>query len=532
MLSPRKLFRLGGNRPRGAYTGGPEAFPPMDPNAPRPWPFRSASRTVAAALALLGLVALAAWFGARVRRPRPVQVLLVAPAPEAEAEMSHYQARAIALLVQDALEARPELAVTLASEAPDRPEGLKPGTEWLLVKCLPRRRQERLGLTFEWAWSGALGRGAAAWSRKEIPLGAPEQTLAQALGHLPGGIPPAAKAILPATSKGFWNLVQASTLRLQNADLPQAQELAQAVVKQEPGCAEAWWLLGNLKYRALLSEPSRSEPGNLQETSDCFRQGEDLAPGHPRGAFLRAQLLTNSGSHRESLELLLGALGQHPRSPLLLTGLVYSARNAGLLDLARAAAERRDRWSFPEFQPLTIDVLFLYLNDWPRFEVTLKDQPGHLRSTTQRFYRGYLALLRNRTAEAIEAFRAAESVPRGYPHYIRLARCYRLAAEGAREAALAELRTLDHERLGLRVPDGEFTHRLAEGYALAGDLDAALELAGRAFGQGFGATLWYERSPLLDPLRSSPRWASLVQHLRERQALLEVRFGVDSLGTE
>lgn len=120
------------------------------------------------------------------------------------------------------------------------------------------------------------------------------------------------------------------------------------MVKQEPGCAEAWWLLGNLKYRALLSEPSRSEPGNLQETSDCFRQGEDLAQGHPRGAFLRAQLLTNSGSHREALELLLGALQKHPRSPLLLAGLAYSARSAGLLDLARAAAERRDRWSFPD----------------------------------------------------------------------------------------------------------------------------------------------------------------------------------------
>jgi len=499
----------------------------MDPNTPnRPRP-ASRALLVVAGLALAGL---AAWAGYRLARPRPLQVLLVAPPPEPEAEMSHYQARAIALLVQDALESRPECAVTLASEMPARPEALKAGSDWLLVKCLPRRRQDRLGLVFEWATRGP--RGQAAWSRAEVPLGPPEQVLLQALGSLPCGPPQGAKALFPATGKGFWNLVQASTLRLQNADLPQAQELAQAVVQQEPGCAEAWWLLGNLKYRALLSDPSRSEPGNLQETSDCFRQGEDLAPGHPRGAFLRAQLLTNSGSHREALELLFSALGRNPRSPILLSGLVYAARNAGLLDLARAAADRRDRWSFPEAQPISIDVLFLYLNDWPRFEVTLKDQPGHLRNTIQRFYRGYLALLRGRTAEAVEAFKAAESVPRGYPHYIRLARGYRLAAEGAREAAVAELRGLDQDRLGLRVPDGEFTHRLAEGYALAGDLDAAMQLAGRAFGQGFGATLWYERSPLLEPLRSSPRWASLVQHLRERQALLDARFTVDSLAAE
>jgi len=498
-------------------------------------PVRSIRRTlwVAGLLALLGLGGLAAWLAGWGWGRRPVQVLLVAAAPEAEAQMSHYQARAIALLAMDALEASPGLSVTLASEMPPRPEELKPGVRWLLIRSLPRRQQERLGLTLEWAWSSEFKHGTPAWNRTEVALGPPEQVLATALRGLQLQLPEAAlKALFPSTSKGFWNLIQASTLRLQNADLPVAQDLVLALTQQEPGCAEAWWLLGSLKYRALLSEPARTAPASLHETSDCFQRGEDLLPGHPRGAFLRAQLLTNSGAHREALELLLHGLGSHPRSPLLLSGLVYATRNAGLLELARQSAERRDRWSFTAFQPLTIDVIFLYLNDWPRFENTLKDQPGHLRNTIQRFYRGYLALLRGRRAEAIEAFRAAESVPRGYPHYIRLASGYRLATEGQKDAAIAVLRQLEQERLGLKVPDGEFTHRLAEGYALAGDMDAAMELASRAFGQGFGAALWYERSPLLEPLRGSPRWNTLRQHLLDRQALLEARFPVDSLPAE
>jgi tetratricopeptide (TPR) repeat protein len=479
------------------------------------WKLRR-SHGIAALIAVLAVVGLGIWFRAPALGNRPLRILLVAPPPEAEDEMSHYQARAIALLIQDVLEAKPEIAVTLISEMPAKLEHLRPGTEWLLIKTLPRRRQDRLGLTLEWLKSGQARKGALDWQRKEVSLGPPELVLAQAMEGLPVKVSAAVvKALFPATGKGFWNLIQASTLRLQNADLPLAQSLAESLTKQEPRCAEAWWLLGNLKYRALLSEPSRSEPGNLQETSDCVRQGEDLVPRHPRGVFLRAQLLTNSGSHRESLELLLEGLRTHPRSLLLLSGLVYAARNAGLLDLAKQCAERRDRWSFPETQALSIDVLFLYLNDWPRFEITLKDQPGHLRNTIQRFYRGYLALLRSRSAEAIEAFRAAESVPRGYPHYIHLARSYRLAVEGSREAAIAELRTLDRER-----------------YALAGDLDSAMEVAGRAFGQGFGATIWYERSPLLEPLRSSPRWNTLMQHVKERQQLLEARFPVDSLPAE
>lgn len=490
-------------------------------------------RRLALVLLILATVGLGIWAVKRLTGNRPVQVLLVAPPPESEAEMSHYQARAIALLVQDALEANPRISVTLASDMPLRPEELKRGTEWLLVKALPRRRQDRFGFTLEWAWSGQLKKAPAAWRRREVALGSPEQVLPEALYDLPVEVVPAKlKPLLPASSKGFWNLVQASTLRLQNADLPLAQDLAQTLVQQEPGCAEAWWLLGNLKYRALLSEPFRSEPGNLQETMDIFQKGEQLVPGHPRGSFLRSQLLTNSGSHREALEALFEGLRSHPNSPLLLSGLVYAARNAGLFELAKKAAERRDRKAFPEFQPLTIDILFLYLNDWPRFELSLADQPGHLRNTIQRFYRGYLALLRNRNADAIEAFKAAESVPRGYPHYIHLARAYRLAVEGSREDALLEMHALERERRGMRVPDGEFTLRMAEGYALAGDLDSAMELASRAFGQGFGATLWFERSPLLEPLKGSPRWRTLIQHVRERQGLLEDRFPPGNLPSE
>lgn len=491
------------------------------------------ARRLALLLLILGMAGIGFWAVKRLSRSNPVQVLLVAPPPEAEAEMSHYQARAIALLVQDALEVNPLVSVTLASELPPRPEELKRGMDWLLIKVLPRRRQDRLGLTLEWAWSGQLRKAPAAWRRREVALSSPERVVPEALQDLPVDVPPSALAsLLPTSSKGFWNLIQSSTLRLQNADLPLAQDLAQALVQQEPACAEAWWLLGNLKYRALLSEPYRTEPGNLQETTDCFEKGEKLVPGHPRGPFLRAQLLTNSGAHREALEALFEGLRTHPNSPLLLSGLVYAARNAGLFELAKKAAEQRDHKAFPEFQPLTIDILFLYLNDWPRFELSLADQPGHLRNTIQRFYRGYLALLRNRNAEAIEAFKAAESVPRGYPHYIHLARAFRLAVEGSRETAVQELNTLERERRGMRVPDGEFTHRLAEGYALAGDLDSAMEQASRAFGQGFGATLWYERSPLLEPLKGSPRWKTLIQHVRERQGLLEDRFPPSNLPAE
>lgn len=459
-------------------------------------------------------------------RSRPIKVLLVAPQPTTN--MPHHQARAIALLLQDVLEARPELSVTLAADMPRDPAQLKPGENWLLVKFEPSRHPsmngDLLGLRLSWMWSRHPN-GKDGWQVRELAPEMPIRTLERGLNALPlRAEMKALKALIPHREAVFWDLVQAGTLRLQNRDLPEAERLVRKVVLAEPNCAEGWYLKGTLQYRALLDDPGASRQASLTEVEACFWQGLSKHPGLPRGYFLLAQLKTNSGNQRDALNSLLEGLKRHPRSPLLYTGLVYSARNAGLMELGRRAAERRDAWAFSDHQPQALDLLFLYLGDWSRFERTLKDQPGHLRNTPLRFYRGYLSLLRQQPQAAIEAFRSAEAVERGYPHYMQLARAYRLALEGDLEGARALIGSLEQARVGLRVPDGEFTLRMAEGLALAGDADGAMELCSRAFSQGCGTTLWFETSPLLNPVRGSLRWNALIQHLRERQLLLEGRF--------
>lgn len=478
---------------------------------------------------LLLVAAVAGGLALGLRKPRPVKVLLVTPPPGAAAGLSHYDARALGLLVQDVLEASPSVALTLASDPPDTDASLKAGEEWLRVDLEPTREGQRLGMRLSWRWS----RGSRTSGRLDLPPGRPAEVLHQGLGKLPVALDGAAFATLvPNTDAGFWTLCEASSRRLQNRDLESAERAVRAWVKQEPRCASGWFLLGSLVYRSLLDQPAADRTTLLVEVDACFREGLGLLPQLPRGCFLLAQLRTNSGNHREALGTLLNGLAAHPRSPLLYTGVVYAARNAGLMELALQAADRRDRWAFTEHQPQAIDLLFLYLGDWPRFEHSLKEQPGHLRTTPQRFYRGFLSLVRGDRAAAIQAFEAAERVERGYPHYIQLARGYRLALQGRAEEACEVLRALESERVGLKVPDGEFSLRIAEGLALAGDTEGALDLCGRAFGQGAGCTLWYERSPLLGALRGTPRWTALIQHLRDRQALLAGRFPVSCLPPE
>ena len=132
--------------------------------------------------------------------------------------------------------------------------------------------------------------------------------------------------------------------------------------------------------------------------------------------------------------------------------------------------------------------------------------------------------------KALEAFRRAERDPSAQKHVAQLAKAFRLQLEGHHPEALAALSELDRQRTGLRVPDGEFTFSMAEAAAYLGDQGQAMDLAHRSFSQGFGCTQWYERSPLLSSLQGLPRWKALLQHLHERQALMEARYSARDFG--
>jgi tetratricopeptide (TPR) repeat protein len=256
-----------------------------------------------------------------------------------------------------------------------------------------------------------------------------------------------------------------------------------------------------------------------------------LAPGYPRGTFLLSLLKTDSGNHREALDLLLLARRRQPFNPTLLTGIAYAARGAGLLPMARRAMDLRDNLAFAALQPQAVDLTCLYTGEIARFEASLQEQPGHLRSTSGvlPFYRGYLALVRGDRTLAHQEFRTAAELANGYPNIVRLSTIFDLILQGQKDQAWQQLREYDQERIGMREPDGEFTIRLAEAYALVGDRASAMDMAGRAFARGFGCTDWYERSPMLESLRGLPKWKALVQHLRERQSLMEDRFPIGLL---
>lgn len=479
--------------------------------------------SLALVLGVTGGLALAwRWF---LPAQRVLRVLIV----RADVPGSDPLAPGLETLLTDHLEVLAGATVTHATTLPSPAELAQlPADQWVL-SFEGRRSGSRLALTSRWTTSAQL-RAGRPWLQAALPPQEPRSALNAWIQGWPLPARPRFRAdLLPQSADRFWDLLAAMSIR-EDAEATAQLPATQRLVDDEPACATAWLTLGDHLYRSLWVLPGQAGIGLNSRTQRAFQRAVELVPGHPRATFLWSLMLTDTGNQDQALRLLGAAVHLRPHAADLYLGFAYAGRTAGLLAGARESLRQRKRLLGPLAQPSAwfAETTYLYQGDWPAFEAELSSPAPQTQNATMLFYRGYFALLRGDRSPALPLFRAGATWAQEPDPFQILCQAYVAHLEGRPGDGLALLRRADEVRGKLRVPDGEWTFKEAEAYALLGDSERAMDCATRAFVQGFSCDRWYENSPFLQPMRAHPRWPMLQRNIRERRAGLEGTFPVSA----
>lgn len=471
-------------------------------------------KRAAAVLLALALLAGGGWLARRLAAPPPVLALHLAPEPAAAwTGVSADERAGLLALLQESLEL--DRRFTLLRE---QPRG-NPQTPCVIWRVSAERRGDELHLRFRDAGGApTLGQGPPLAAIRGVFSAVGVDTTR--LGRL-----------LPEDPAAFWQLAGLSG-PFTFPELKSRQSQALALAERNPASAAAWYCAAYASLRLLLVEAAE-QTGAHEVCDQLFQKSLVALPDYPRALYQFSRYKTDVGSGRESIELAMRFRHQFPNHPLAYGALAYAARNAGLLEGARTAlAARETLVGGLVADPGLGENTYLYSGDLDRFEQSLVSSPGDPPHPLRTFYRAYARLLRGDRAGALPLFHEAQSQPGRIIQFEAMAQIYELALTGQPAEALARLRHLREARTQLRIPDGEFTFKLAEAFAFLGAHLEALEAASSAFGQGFGCTRWYRQAPFLQPLQQLPRWRSQLKHIEERERALAERFPARAFGRQ
>jgi serine/threonine protein kinase/tetratricopeptide (TPR) repeat protein len=297
---------------------------------------------------------------------------------------------------------------------------------------------------------------------------------------------------VPSSAMAYESYLRANQLSTDSAHWELARDLYLRCVEEDPRYSPAWARLGRM-YRVLGKYFRQGRDENLALAEDAFKRALEINPDLALAHNLYAHLQVDLGRAQDAMIRLLERAKRRGADPELFAGLVHACRYCGLLEGSVAAYEQARRLD-PKIHTSIAHTYFM-LGDYARCIATEIDEP----------YVASLALgALGRGKEAISRLKGIEQGVHKVRDFVVAGRAL---LEGDRVESLGAL----HRIIESDFFDPEGLYYVSRQFAFLGELERALSLLTHVVEGGFLCFSMMARDPWLDPLRTDPRFISVLR---------------------
>ena len=284
--------------------------------------------------------------------------------------------------------------------------------------------------------------------------------------------------------------------------------------------APFWAQLGNAQLKFAESGPEDAER-HFAAAETSLLKSLSLRPKLPFAIHALASVHMRVGRTEEASALLRDAVSHRPASAALVAKLAYTYRYAGLLERSideyRLAKILDDSLTNAISVDSQIAKAQIYLGHYESALKTyfgireLLSQSGKSPDEKMLFYEGLAHFYSSNENKAVQLFDAAIRV-HADSVWSQFALAYKQAALGHYGELIETAKQLESGN----VKDGERRYRLAHFYALAGDVDSAIDHLAAALAAGNFDFPYSSSDPLLESIRHSSRYKDVMYQMKQR----------------
>jgi DNA-binding winged helix-turn-helix (wHTH) protein/TolB-like protein/Tfp pilus assembly protein PilF len=316
---------------------------------------------------------------------------------------------------------------------------------------------------------------------------------------------------LPANPVAYEYYLRGSDLSLKS-NYKGAVDLLEKAVALEPGNAMAWADLAT----NLIGYSRIQGGGRVYEEKGwrAYQKSLALDPGNPVIVSLMAFHMIENGKVDQAVPLLRQALVRNPKDSWAHWNLSEAYRYGGMLADAVLEGELALQVN-PSVGVGTLQNAYLYLGQYQEF---LRSLPSTESARTS-FYRGLTYLCLKDPSRAAAEFDHAVALNPALLH-AQIGEALAFAIAGQRTKGIALMRRIEASE----SHDGEMVYKMSQAYAQLGGKESSLRLLRRSIDLNFFPYSYFAQDPLLEPIRTEPRYVAVMELGRKRQQAFRQRF--------